>query len=189
MRSFSSAFVIVQQLTLPYKNGKKNTMDPADYQKKAALPMNPDLTREERIEMCLPGIAGEVGEIIDIRKKEKFHGVFVTREKYEEEIGDVAWYVANLLTAQGEKYTVMRPIPSEHQDEPGLDETLKKLYVAASHFTVRSARLVNSLLYAVSIQLGCGPFEQILARNIRKLENRYPNGFTTKDSLERRDRL
>lgn len=163
-------------------------MDPAEYQKKAALPMNPDLTKEERIEMCLLGIAGEVGEILDLRKKEKFHGVFVTREKYEEEIGDVAWYVANLLTAHGERYTVMRPIPSEYHDEPGLDDLLKKLYVAASYFTVRSARLVNSLLYAVSIQLGCGPFEKILERNIRKVEKRYPNGFNTKDNLERRDR-
>ena len=44
------------------------------------------------------GLAGECGEVVDLIKKEVFHGKPVPREKYVEEMGDVRWYLTHGYT-------------------------------------------------------------------------------------------
>jgi len=39
------------------------------------------------------GLAGEVGELIDVIKKEIFHGVPADREKVKKELGDALYYL------------------------------------------------------------------------------------------------
>ena len=49
---------------------------------------------------CL-GLAGEVGEFVDMVKKWVFHQKFDSSEHMKKEIGDVMWYVALICHAMG----------------------------------------------------------------------------------------
>ncbi len=79
------------------------------------------------------GLCGESGEVIDILKKHLSQGHELNKEKMAEELGDVAWYLAETA-------------------------------------------------YALGYDL-----EDILQRNIDKLQKRYPDGFTVEDSIHRKD--
>lgn len=102
-----------------------------EYIKKAKKTMNDNLTDKEKIMNCLFGLAGETGEVLDYFKKIKFQGHTYSKEKAIDEIGDVFWYLGNLI------------------DTLDLD------------------------------------VDEILEYNINKLQARYPQGFTKKDSLNR----
>ena len=78
------------------------------------------------------GLCGESGEAIDIVKKWFAHGHELDRDGLIKEIGDVAWYIAEIAHALG-----------------------------------------------VSL-------EEVLVRNINKLKERYPEGFSTADSVNRK---
>ncbi len=69
------------------------------------------------------GLVGETGEVVELIKKSKFHGKMYDLDKFEEEIGDVFYY-----------------------------------------------------LYALCDELIIDP-AIVMAKNIAKLEKRYPNGF------------
>ena len=45
------------------------------------------------------GLCGESGEVIDIVKKHLHQGHALDREKLIKELGDVAWYLAEIATA------------------------------------------------------------------------------------------
>ena len=53
--------------------------------------------------LCLGamGLAGEVGEVVDLLKKHLFHGKELDRDKLIIELGDVRWYMEYLLLAIG----------------------------------------------------------------------------------------
>ncbi len=49
-----------------------------------------------RLDNAIAGLAGEAGEVADVWKKVKFHGLEYnqeTRDKFIKELGDVCWYV------------------------------------------------------------------------------------------------
>ncbi len=49
-----------------------------------------------RLDNAIAGLAGESGEVADLWKKVKYHGVEYneeTREKFKKELGDVCWYL------------------------------------------------------------------------------------------------
>jgi len=79
------------------------------------------------------GMNGEAGEVIDLLKKSMVYGKPLDEIKLKKEIGDVLWYVANLIDALGSS------------------------------------------------------FEEVMQMNVDKLAERYPNGFTEADALERKD--
>jgi len=45
------------------------------------------------------GLAGEVGELLNLVKKARWHQHVVTQDEFAEELGDVLWYVAECATA------------------------------------------------------------------------------------------
>lgn len=47
------------------------------------------------------GLAGETGELVDALKKELFHDRIMSTEHFEEEVGDILWYLSNLCSARG----------------------------------------------------------------------------------------
>lgn len=47
------------------------------------------------------GLAGETGELVDLLKKEIFHGRPATEADFESEAGDVLWYLSNLCRVRG----------------------------------------------------------------------------------------
>lgn len=163
-------------------------MDYAEYQQQARRTMDQTLTPEERIELCLYGIVGEVGEVIDLYKKERFHRHPRDKDKYRKEIGDVVWYVANLCH---ETDTVFSGYPlTIRVMERGayhVSRQLRELATEAAHFSHASPRKILTLLIHVANLLDLGPFEDILDLNIAKLRARYPDGFSTDASLSRRE--
>ena len=102
-----------------------------EYQKLAMTTLNPELSEKDVLINGVMGLCGESGEAIDIVKKWLAQGHELDREHLIKELGDVAWYIAEIA-------------------------------------------------YILNV-----PLEDVLQKNIDKLKSRYPDGFKTKDSVDR----
>lgn len=102
-----------------------------EYQNLALRTLNPSLGKKDVLINGVMGLCGEAGEAIDIVKKHLAQGHELDREHLIQELGDVAWYLA---------------------------ETAAALDV---------------------------PLEEVLQRNIEKLQRRYPEGFSAERSEHR----
>ena len=107
-------------------------MDINEYQKLALTTMNKDLSQRDVLINSVMGLCGESGEVIDIVKKHISHGHGLDREKLIDELGDVAWYLAECAYALG------------------------------------------------------ATLEEVLTHNIEKLRARYPEGFSSERSINRK---
>jgi NTP pyrophosphatase (non-canonical NTP hydrolase) len=67
--------------------------DAYGYQEDAMRTRGPMETREG-LALAALGLAGEVGEAVELVKKHLFHGRDFDRAKFSKELGDVAWYLA-----------------------------------------------------------------------------------------------
>ena len=70
-----------------------------EYQKLAMTTLNKKLSNEQTLLNGCMGLCGESGEVIDLLKKHLSQGHDLNREKMIEEIGDVAWYIAEIAYA------------------------------------------------------------------------------------------
>lgn len=62
-----------------------------------------DMTPEDReraYSLACMGLAGEVGEYVDLVKKEVHHGVAAPREKKLKELGDALWYITYAISIE-----------------------------------------------------------------------------------------
>lgn len=103
------------------------------YQNLAMKTLNPALSSTDMLLNGVMGLCGESGEAIDIVKKHLHQGHTLDRDGLIKELGDVAWYLAEIATA--------------------LDISL----------------------------------EEVLEKNIQKLQSRYPEGFTVCNSVNRKE--
>ena len=69
-----------------------------EYQNLAMTTKNPELTDKDLLMNSVMGLCGESGEVIDVVKKHISHGHPLNREKLIDELGDVAWYLAECAT-------------------------------------------------------------------------------------------
>ena len=76
-------------------------MEINEYQKEAMKSLNPSLSNDEVLLNGVMGLCGESGEVIDILKKHLSQGHELNRDKMIEELGDVAWYLAETAYALG----------------------------------------------------------------------------------------
>ena len=67
-----------------------------EYQKLAMTTLNPALDKKDVLINGVMGLCGESGEVIDIVKKHLAQGHELDREKIIKELGDVAWYMAEI---------------------------------------------------------------------------------------------
>ena len=104
-----------------------------EYQSLAMTTLNPELDKKDVLINGVMGLCGESGEVIDVVKKWLAQGHELNREKILAELGDVAWYLAEVA-------------------------------------------------YALDT-----PLEEVLEGNINKLKKRYPEGFDTDKSINRKD--
>lgn len=70
-----------------------------EYQKLAMTTLNPALTQKDVLINGVMGLCGESGEVIDLVKKHLHQGHPLNREQLIKELGDVAWYLAEIATA------------------------------------------------------------------------------------------
>ncbi len=154
-------------------------MDFEEYAKEAMRTYPAGLSLQDKTELAEVGILGEAGELLDLLKKELFHGHHVPHEKYKKEIGDVFWYVATapaLVGFSGRYYgstSKDRRVVRTRDLIRGVSDLLFK----------NQAKLT---LFAICDAFGYDPGE-IMAMNIAKLRERYKSGFSTADSLARVD--
>ncbi len=76
-------------------------MDANEYQKSAMRFLNPELDKDRVLCNAVMGLCGESGEVIDLVKKHFFQGHELDRGKMAEELGDVAWYLAETCEILG----------------------------------------------------------------------------------------
>ena len=69
-----------------------------EYQKLAMTTLNPKLDKKDVLINGVMGLCGESGEVIDIVKKHLAQGHELDKEKMIKELGDVAWYMAEIAT-------------------------------------------------------------------------------------------
>ena len=105
------------------------------FQREARKSLRDDLPYEAMCSNMCMGLAGEIGEVIDIMKKHIYQGKELDITDVIEEVGDVLWYIANFCN-------------------------------------------VNNIT-----------MDECMESNIKKLRKRFPNGFTTKDANERKDKM
>ena len=70
-----------------------------EYQKMAMATLNPALAKKDVLINGVMGLCGEAGEAIDVVKKHLAQGHPLDRENLIQELGDVAWYLAETATA------------------------------------------------------------------------------------------
>ena len=69
-----------------------------EYQKLAMTTLNTEMSKKDMLINGVMGLCGESGEAIDIVKKHLAQGHELDREKLIKELGDIAWYLAEMAT-------------------------------------------------------------------------------------------
>ena len=70
-----------------------------EYQKLAMATLNSELSQKDVLINSVMGLCGESGEAIDIVKKWLAQGHELDKKHLAEELGDIAWYLAEAATA------------------------------------------------------------------------------------------
>jgi len=69
-----------------------------EYQKLAMTTLNKEMSKKDMLINGVMGLCGESGEAIDIVKKHLAQGHEIDKEKLIKELGDIAWYLAEMAT-------------------------------------------------------------------------------------------
>lgn len=70
-----------------------------EYQALAMTTLNPELSKRDVLINSVMGLCGESGEAIDIVKKWLAQGHALDKDHLAKELGDIAWYLAEVATA------------------------------------------------------------------------------------------
>jgi NTP pyrophosphatase (non-canonical NTP hydrolase) len=164
-------------------------MNRHDYQRQAARTAPTHLSDQERRENAAHGLIGEYGELLDLLKKQRWHG-HDDRSKLTDEFGDVCWYIAEVCTILG--VDMPEPIPEGRWQAP------TDVYDLAVDIALLARDVVNydpcsvidcTLGDLANLMRGHGlTLDAVLTRNIAKLQARYPEGFTEARSIGRADK-
>lgn len=68
-----------------------------EYKEKAMRTKNNELSKRDLLIESVMGLTGEAGEVADIVKKYLYQGHNLDKEHIKEEVGDVMWYIVELL--------------------------------------------------------------------------------------------
>ena len=69
-----------------------------EYQKLAMVTLNKKLSKQDMLINGVMGLCGESGEAIDLVKKHLHQGHELDKDALIKEMGDIAWYLAELAT-------------------------------------------------------------------------------------------
>jgi len=167
-------------------------------QSKRTMPFQGHATNTQELYNVLGNYAlGTLGEWLEYQHEMKDVDImkdvsYETIVKVEKEIGDVAHYLVGLLTIMQEdfdekKLTYVLCEEDIYESLANIGEIPKK-YIYHGH-KVDEEKFINSIYKAISFfQTNFGiNIERILQTNIDKLKTRYPEKFTTADSIKRVD--
>lgn len=74
-------------------------MEINEYQTLAMTTLNKEIPQNQLIINAAFGLSGEVGEVNDLLKKHLFQGHDLNKNDLINELGDIAWYLAEAATA------------------------------------------------------------------------------------------
>jgi len=165
---------------------------------KRTMPFGGHCTNTQELYNVLGNYAlGTLGEWLEFQHEMKDVDIMkdVPQEKVvkvEKEIGDVAHYLVGLLTIMQEdfdekKLTYVLCEEDIYESLSNIGEIPKK-WIYHGH-AIDKDKFVNSIYKVISFfQTNFGiNMERILQTNIDKLKKRYPEKFTTADSIKRVD--
>ena len=140
------------------------------------------------------GLAGETLELWEVLSKHsKVQTADDFKNTYEEfvkESGDVWHYLVNLLSVLGENFDIEKVYDPEKELIYVVGDFVEMVKKKVYHGHEFGNFLLVSKLYGVAHELidqsGMN-LKEILDTNIDKLKKRYPECFTTKDSIARVD--
>ena len=70
----------------------------SEYQELAMRTVNKEMSKKDMLINGVMGLCGESGEAIDIVKKHLAQGHEIDKDKLIKELGDIAWYLAEMAT-------------------------------------------------------------------------------------------
>lgn len=149
-----------------------------EYQEKALRTYKDLQDDEKNMAHMNAGIIGELGEMVDICKRDFAYGKQMDLVHLGEEIGDVAWFCVCKLNMLGEDLIDMAVTGKKLS-------ALEVFYVIEDY--IKEEENENLLLYTlkfISVSVGLD-FYDLLDKNIRKLAVRYPDKFTDWNALNR----
>lgn len=128
-------------------------------------------------ELMALGLIGETGEVVDLIKKHKFHGVPMDVEKLKKEVGDCLWYFVNAHT-----------LGDQCLHESGDVNHFDAIYLSGWASDLASDLVEHHKVsrypaeyYLSNLDKLCKDFDFTLEcaaeANIEKLKRRYPDGF------------
>ena len=163
----------------------------------------PDLPGEHENERHMNlGVITEIGEILDIFKKNLAYGKAIDVVNLGEEIADVTWYIVNKCRFNdlpldddftGVKTEVKELLDTQMFSEQGLLRDIKaealmhpllQTYCGPTD-TIFNAPIVQLAILANIAEWYELDFFQLLTNNIDKLKIRYPEKFTEEAALNR----
>jgi NTP pyrophosphatase (non-canonical NTP hydrolase) len=172
-----------------------------DFQEACKRTRNPNLTTEEYLLNGTMGLAGEAAETLEVifRHHNNLQDT-VTRDLLIKELGDVAWYCADLTTTLEENLDTMVKFDLQHVAEPwrnrerdaegfGIHLAISggKALEAVKKFvfhkkggpapTIRES--IGQMLFYTTLIGATVDFnlQYVLQTNVDKLKARYPDGF------------
>lgn len=124
------------------------------------------------------GIITEVGEVLDIFKKELAYNKPIDKVNLGEEIADIAWYLVNEATFRGQECH----IPLREYNTNSLHNLIYlDIALEEDNWDISTALgFLNKFCIEHSLN-----FEECLYKNIEKLKVRYPDKFTEEAALNR----
>lgn len=178
-------------------------MNASEYQQRAARTINPELPLQQQCNNAVLGLAGELGEIVDLIKKTVHHAHALDTDRLLDEIGDCEWYVAWMCGIFGWNLADMHTTDMPPRLTPHMDilhaccivgkiatqlhsvqcNPLKLTHLQEMRL-FRDVQAVHAFLTALAFHHHTH-MPEIWQRNVSKLERRYPHGFSAEASINR----
>lgn len=170
-----------------------------EYKQLASRTINYNLNKEEKLENFLFGLVGETGEVIDLMKKHFFHSHELNKEELEKELGDITWYLAGTLTVLnvGIEYDTIKKLKYYPPKKESFKDLIKSINSLTSKLLIEKKRnntfLISKIIKEILININviCVlyeiDFKEMLKKNIQKLIERYPQGFSSEKSIGRKE--
>jgi NTP pyrophosphatase (non-canonical NTP hydrolase) len=158
-----------------------------EYQKAVRRTINNDLSVKDQILNFSLGLSGEVGEVIDLIKKEFFQGHKRNNDKLKDEIGDVFWYLTNLCNELGydietvldmniEKLNKRYPNGFKKEDSENRDKSIKVMLKVIDNY-VRERNNIKEKYNDLKLEMSDEDEELIREKMNKQLESCKCNDY------------
>lgn len=146
-----------------------------------------DLGKDNNYRHVLLGIFTEVGELMDVYKKNLAYGKEIDRINVTEEVSDMFFYIANYYTLEGDVIEDLKDIRIDEVKVEIANPIDILLGLQAGIYHALETNDICNAVYSTYLALGFTPeeFYKGLENNINKLKVRYPENFSNEKALNR----